>query len=108
MLLLLASIAFVSSQLVYVKEKVEAIPFISLAMLGVQIIGYGLPPVMNIEILFKWKEYYYPESRSIRMGLEMLDCIMKFLLLVVFVLTLGLCQKVWEGNPVSSRISLYL
>lgn len=50
-LLLLASIAFVSSQLVYVKEKVEAIPFISLAMLGVQIIGYGLPPVMNMEIL---------------------------------------------------------
>ncbi|KAL8099001.1 hypothetical protein AgCh_031634 [Apium graveolens] len=100
--ILLSTIAFILRQLYYVDQKVEAIHIISLVMLGIQITGYTLPLVMNTEIFFKWKEYQYPESRVINSGkslwLERLDCALKCLLLVAFILTLRLFQKVWDSR----------
>ncbi|KAK1360132.1 hypothetical protein POM88_044606 [Heracleum sosnowskyi] len=99
---LLSTVAFVLRQLYYVDQKVEAIHIISLVMLGIQMTGYTLPLVMNTEIFFKWKECQYHESRIIKSGknlwLERLDCALKCLLLVAFILTLRLFQKVWDSR----------
>lgn len=101
-LMLLASIACVFGQLFYVNNKVDVIPFISLAMLGIQILGYVLPLITNAAILFKWKEYQYPESQIPRSGkntqFQILEYSMKFLVMVAFVLTLRLYQGVMKSR----------
>ncbi|WOH05557.1 hypothetical protein DCAR_0624976 [Daucus carota subsp. sativus] len=107
MVALLSSIAIVLRQLYYVDQKVDAVHFISLVMLGIQITGYTLPLVMNTEILFKWKAYQYPESRIINSGkslwVERLDCALKCLVLVAFTLTFRLFQKVWDSLKVPRK-----
>ncbi|KAA8541861.1 hypothetical protein F0562_023013 [Nyssa sinensis] len=67
-LMLLASIACVQSQLFYIRKKADVIPFISLVMLGVQALGFSLPIITDATILFRWKEYEHPETRSLRVG----------------------------------------
>ncbi|KAK4361962.1 hypothetical protein RND71_017203 [Anisodus tanguticus] len=41
------------SQLLYIRDNAESVPYISLAMLGVQALGYGLPLITSAEALFK-------------------------------------------------------
>ncbi|XP_028074037.1 uncharacterized protein LOC114276452 [Camellia sinensis] len=55
-LMLLVSVAITLSQLFYMKKNVEAIPYISLVMLAIQVLEYSLPLISNSEILFKSKE----------------------------------------------------
>ncbi|KAK9266278.1 hypothetical protein L1049_001799 [Liquidambar formosana] len=101
-LVLSASISCILSQLLYVKKKADVIPFMSLVMLGSQALVYGIPLITNTVILFKWKEFqnhqYLPHGFGKIMWFRVLDCTMKFLLLVTFVLTLRLCQKVWKSR----------
>ncbi|KAA8541860.1 hypothetical protein F0562_023012 [Nyssa sinensis] len=106
-LVLLASICCILSQLFYVKKKGDVIPFMSLVMLGFQILGYGFPLIMNTDILFKWKEYHYTANRYYLVGKGMwfriIDCITKSLLLVAFVLTFRLYQKVSKSRQLKDK-----
>lgn len=66
-------------------------------MLGFQAFGYVLPLIMDGAILFKWKEFLYSIKLADfgkTMWFQVLDCTLKFLSLIAFVLTLRLCQKV--------------
>ena len=123
MLVLSASIACIYSQLFFIEKKVDAIPFISLAMLGIQALGYVLPLITDGAILFKWKEFQYSHN-LLDVGkptwFQVVDCTLKFLSLIAFVLTLRLCQKVkkarlklltsqpinWKHNPSDKLVFL--
>ena len=101
MLVLSASIACILCQLFFMEKKVDAIPFISLTMLGVQAPGYVLPLVTDGAILFKWKKFQYSDNlldSGKTMWLQVFDCTLKFLSLTSFVLTLRLCQKVTKAR----------
>uniref|UniRef100_A0A2P2IRG4 RING-type E3 ubiquitin transferase n=1 Tax=Rhizophora mucronata TaxID=61149 RepID=A0A2P2IRG4_RHIMU len=96
------AIACISSQLFYIKHDVDSVPFISLVMLGVQAVGYSLPLITGAEALFKRMSSEPSEMSSY--GLETnqwfhaIDYTVKFLVLVSFLLTLRLCQKVWKSR----------
>lgn len=101
-LILLGSLSCLLSQVIYTEKKANTIPFVSLVMLSVQVLGYGLPLVIDTPVLFKWKEYHHRYSRLLRGGktlwFQMLDLLIKSLLLILFVLTLRLFQKVWKSR----------
>lgn len=101
MLVLSASTVCILSQLFFMEKKVDAIPFISLAMLSVQALGYVLPLVTDGAILFKWKKFQYSDNlldSGKTMWFQVLECTLKFLSLTAFVLTLRLCQKVTKAR----------
>jgi hypothetical protein len=106
--LLSATLAAVLSQLRYLKLHADVAPYISLAMLGVQALGYGLPLVTGIEVIlarvtlrlsgsddataaFSNSSYY-----MLGMGrlCQTIDQVAKVLSLCALVLTLRLGQKV--------------
>ncbi|KAF3450818.1 hypothetical protein FNV43_RR06907 [Rhamnella rubrinervis] len=95
------AIACISSQLFHIKYNPDSVPFISLVMLGVQAIGYSLPLVTGAEALFKkkasesYESSYYLENNQ---WFHILDYTVKLLVLVSFLLTLRLCQKVWKSR----------
>ncbi|KAK4726613.1 hypothetical protein R3W88_031530 [Solanum pinnatisectum] len=102
---LLTSAACLLSQLYYVERNIDATPLISAVMLGIQLLGYGVPLVMDTPILFAWKEYLYPQSRSLHTGTtnNQFQFMMKLLLLIIFVLTLKLFQKVWDSRNITPK-----
>ncbi|XP_021298677.1 uncharacterized protein LOC110427465 isoform X1 [Herrania umbratica] len=96
------AIACISSQLVYLKQNLDSAPFISLVMLGVQALGYSLPLITGAEALFKREasDSYEIQSYDLEKSqwLNMIDYTVKLLVLVMFLLTLRLCQKVWKSR----------
>ncbi|KAE8696103.1 pleiotropic drug resistance protein 1-like [Hibiscus syriacus] len=108
------AIACISSQLFYLKQDVDSSPFISLVMLGVQAFGYSLPLITGAEALFKREasDSYAMQSYDLEKSrwLSLIDYTVKLLVLVMFLLTLRLCQKVWKsrirllsGSPLESH-----
>lgn len=100
-LTLSVAIACVLSQLFYIKDNDESVPYISLVMLGVQALGYSLPLITGAEALFKRASKSY-ESTSYDLEnsqwIRAIDYTVKLLVLVTFSLTLRLCQKVWRSR----------
>ncbi|XVF24876.1 hypothetical protein REPUB_Repub13aG0165100 [Reevesia pubescens] len=96
------AIACILSQLFYLKQNVDSSPFISLVMLGVQALGYSLPLITGAEALFKREASDSYEMRSYDLEksqwLNLVDYTVKLLVLVMFLLTLRLCQKVWKSR----------
>ncbi|GMI78070.1 hypothetical protein like AT1G52780 [Hibiscus trionum] len=96
------AIACISSQLFYLKQDVDSSPFISLVMLGVQALGYSLPLITGAEALFKREasDSYETQSYDLEKSqwLSLIDYTVKLLVLVMFLLTLRLCQKVWKSR----------
>lgn len=97
------AISFVMSQLFYIKHDVDSVPFISLVMLGVQVLGFGLPLITGAEALFKGEassgsDEMSPYNLERSQWISMIDYTVKLLLLVMFLLTLRLCQKVWKSR----------
>ncbi|KAK8595093.1 hypothetical protein V6N13_016000 [Hibiscus sabdariffa] len=96
------AIACISSQLFYLKQDVDSSPFISLVMLGVQALGYSLPLITGAEALFKREasDSYEMQSYDLEKSqwLSLIDYTVKLLVLVMFLLTLRLCQKVWKSR----------
>lgn len=95
------AIACILSQLFYIKHDSDSVPFISLVMLGVQALGYSIPLITGAEALFKRKTH---ESYEMTYDLQknqwfyVIDYAVKLLVLVSFLLTLRLCQKVWKSR----------
>lgn len=105
-LLLLSSVFCLLSQVLYTEKKANAVPGISLVMLTIQVLGYGLPLIMDKPVLFKCKEYHH--SGLFRGGekslwLQMLDLLIKSLLLILLVLTLRLFQKIWKSRETKNN-----
>ncbi|XP_073296857.1 uncharacterized protein [Primulina huaijiensis] len=96
------AIAWILSQLFYIKDNVALVPFISLVMLGVQALGYSFPLITGAEALFKktttdFSNYQSYELRK-SLSITIIDYSVKLLVLVAFSLTLRLCQKVWRSR----------
>ncbi|CAM0906462.1 unnamed protein product [Alopecurus aequalis] len=106
--LLSATIAAALSQLRYLKSHADVAPYISLVMLGVQALGYGMPLVTGIEAILaratlrssgddatapssaRTPYYMFDTGRLC----ETIEQVVKVLSLCAFVLTLRLGQKV--------------
>ncbi|KAK6912140.1 Protein of unknown function DUF2921 [Dillenia turbinata] len=90
------------TQLFYIRGDAESVPFISLVMLGVQAIGYGIPLVTDAEALFKKmsSESYQTQSYDLQRNhwLQLMDYSVKLLVLLCFLVTLRLLQKVWKSR----------
>ncbi|ERM97083.1 hypothetical protein AMTRI_Chr05g63980 [Amborella trichopoda] len=93
-------ISCILSQLFYIRDKAEVVPFISLMMLGVQALGYSIPLITGAEALFErvtsepYDERYMENYR----WFNVIDYAIKMLVLVAFLLTLRLGQKVWKAR----------
>ncbi|XP_042490286.1 uncharacterized protein LOC122070222 [Macadamia integrifolia] len=101
-LTLSVAIACILSQLFYIREKIEAVPYISLVMLAVQALGYSIPLITGAEALFRkmGSESYERPSYDLEKNqwFHVIDYTVKLLVLVAFLLTLRLCQKVWKSR----------
>ncbi|XAR50594.1 hypothetical protein NMG60_11004954 [Bertholletia excelsa] len=96
------AIAFISSQLFYIRNNLDSVPYISLVMLGIEALGYSVPLITGAEAIFKRmaSEAYESQTYDLETSrwLEIVDYIVKLLVLVSFSLTLRLCQKVWKSR----------
>ncbi|WCJ38164.1 hypothetical protein M5689_019238 [Euphorbia peplus] len=96
------AIACILSQLFYIKNDSGSVPFVSLVMLGVQALGYSLPLITGAEALFKRvsSESYETSSYDLEKSqwMHVIDYTVKLLVMVSFLLTLRLCQKVWKSR----------
>ncbi|KAJ4951574.1 hypothetical protein NE237_028406 [Protea cynaroides] len=96
------AISCILSQLFYIREKLDAVPYISLVMLGVQALGYSIPLITGAEALFRQmaSESYESPSYDLEKNqwFHVIDYTVKILILVAFLLTLRLCQKVWKSR----------
>lgn len=96
------AIACILSQLFYIRNGVDSVPYISLVMLGVQALGYSLPLVTGAEALFNRvaSESYGSPSYDLEKNqwFRVIDYTVKFLILVSFLLTIRLWQKVWKSR----------
>lgn len=99
------SIGCITSQLFYFGTSTDSVPFVSLVMLGVQAIGYSLPLITGAEALFKRKASasgtaYEKPSYDLQRSqwFNVIDYTVKLLVMVCFLLTLRLCQKVWKSR----------
>ncbi|XP_071742538.1 uncharacterized protein [Rutidosis leptorrhynchoides] len=98
-LTLSVAIGCILSQLFYIKENSDSSPFVSIVMLAVQSVGYGIPLVTGAEAIFK-KSKSYEESSVLGKSqmIQVIDYTVKILVLVSFSLTLRLYQKVWRAR----------
>lgn len=105
------AIGFISSQLFYIKDSVDSIPYISLVMLGVQALGYSIPLITDAEALFKKKasESFGVSSTDLQssMWLHVIDYTVKLSLIIALLLTLRLFQKVWKSRQRSLSRALH-
>ncbi|KAL2927329.1 Serine/threonine-protein kinase gad8 [Bienertia sinuspersici] len=104
-LTLSVAIACILSQLYYTKHALDSLPYMSLVMLGSQVIGYALPLVIGVQTLSRNNNLEDSESSSYDLErsqwIKVIDYVVKLLVLACLVLTLRLCQKVW-----SSRVTI--
>lgn len=98
------SIGCITSQLFYIRRNTDSVPFVSLVMLGVQALGYSLPLITGAEALFKRKAAsattYETPSYDLQRSewFNVIDYTVKLLVMLCFLLTLRLCQKVWKSR----------
>ncbi|GJU36461.1 nucleolar protein [Tanacetum coccineum] len=93
-------IFLIFSELFYIKEKLDSVPYISIVMLAVQAVGYGIPLVTGAEALFKKSKSYEEDSSVLQKSqmIQVIDYTVKILVLVSFSLTLRIYQKVWRSR----------
>lgn len=98
------AIACIGSQLYYIRGKSTVLPYISVAMLAVQALGYSIPLITGAEALFEKitseRDSDEPPSYNIEKNqwYWALDYLVKILVMFAFLLTLRLGQKVWKSR----------
>lgn len=96
------AIACLLSQIFYIRDNAESVPYISLVMLGIQALGYSIPLITGAEAFFEKMASESYESSSYELDrsqwIRTIEYTVKFLVLVAFSLTLRLCQKVWKSR----------
>ncbi|KAH0457688.1 hypothetical protein IEQ34_013003 [Dendrobium chrysotoxum] len=95
-------IACILSQLFYIRDSSSVLPYISLIMLGVQALGYSIPLITGAETLFARIAYdsYETPSQGFEKNqqFQIIDYMVKILVLSAFLLTVRLGQKVWKSR----------
>ncbi|KAF3673899.1 putative katanin p60 ATPase-containing subunit A1-like [Capsicum annuum] len=90
------------SQLFYIRDNAESVPYVSLAMLGVQALGFSLPLITGAEALFKMMGAEINETPSDDLDssqwIRVIDYTVKVLVLVSFLAIARLSQKVWRSR----------
>ncbi|GAU13807.1 hypothetical protein TSUD_261340 [Trifolium subterraneum] len=102
-LTLTMAVGCILSQLFYIKNDVDSLPYVSLVVLGVQSLGYSIPLITGAEALFKRmvsESYDVSSSGTLENSewLHIIDYTVKLLLIVSLLLTLRLFQKVWKSR----------
>lgn len=97
------AITSILSQLFYFRHNLDSVPFVSLVMLGVQALGYSIPLITGAEALFKKTDsesYEMSQFNTLEKSqwIQVIDYTVKLLVLVSFLLTLRLCQKVYKSR----------
>lgn len=96
------AIAWILTQLFYIKDNADLVPFISLVMLGVQALAYSFPLITGAEALFRKAATDFRDDQSYELrnslSITIIDYLVKLQVLVAFSLTLKLCQKVWRSR----------
>ncbi|GAV69183.1 DUF2921 domain-containing protein [Cephalotus follicularis] len=96
------AIACMFSQLFYFKHNAGSIPFMSLVMLGVQALGYSIPLITGAEAVFKraGSESYETPAYNLEKNewFQVIGYTVKLLVMVSFLLTLRLFQRVWKSR----------
>ncbi|KAL7140016.1 hypothetical protein ABFS83_09G092400 [Erythranthe nasuta] len=92
------AIVCISSQLFYVRGNIVNVPYVSLVMLGVQAISYGLPLITGAEALFGKIAKTGFEDLQKGQPFHIIDYMVKLLVLIAFLSTMRLCQKVWKSR----------
>ncbi|CDP05624.1 unnamed protein product [Coffea canephora] len=96
-LMITASIALISSQLLYMKKNIDGIPYISVAMLSLQCLGYVYPVLSNTKFLLQEKECQFPYGLlGYDQLLTLLDYTAKLLVSTALVMTATLMRRVTE------------
>eukprot|EP01018_Ginkgo_biloba_P002570 Gb_33729 [translate_table: standard] len=92
-------IASILSQLAYIRRYRDATPYISLVMLGVQAVGYSIHLITGTETLFAGSKLDTNDS-VIKEGIgqHTVGYMIKVLLLISFLLTIRLGQKIWKSR----------
>ncbi|KAI4303100.1 hypothetical protein MLD38_038770 [Melastoma candidum] len=94
------------SQLLYMNSDGDSAPYVSVVMLGIQALGYSLPLIIGAEAVFKkissrksvdLSTYSLEKSQWI----DDIDYVVKFLVLVGFLLTLRIIQGVKKSRSKS-------
>jgi hypothetical protein len=96
--MLSATIAATISQLRYIKSHADVAPYISLAMLGVQALGYSATLVTDAKMLPAWPSQRYGRPYPHHLGWNILECSVKALTLAALAVTARLAQKVWRSR----------
>lgn len=96
------AISCILSQLYYIKHNVDSVAYVSLVMLGVQAVGYSLTLITGAEAVFKRAASESKEVSSFNLErsqwIHVIDYTVKLLVMVSFLLTLRLLQKVWKSR----------
>eukprot|EP01018_Ginkgo_biloba_P002571 Gb_04948 [translate_table: standard] len=92
-------IASILSQLAYTRRYRDATPYISLVMLGVQAVGYIIHLITATETLFAGSTLDTNDS-VIKEGIgqHTVGYMIEVLLLIAFLLTIRLGQKIWKSR----------
>ncbi|GAB2250199.1 hypothetical protein Droror1_Dr00013558 [Drosera rotundifolia] len=105
LLLLTLSVAvfIIGSQLLHIRKtsEVDSVPYMSLVMLGVQVVGYGISLILDAEAYLSKNSKSYDQSPymvSQSPELRTVDYTVQSLVLICFLLTLRLFQRVWESR----------
>ncbi|KAL6858900.1 hypothetical protein ACP4OV_017902 [Aristida adscensionis] len=100
--MLSAAVAATVSQLRHVKSNPDVAPFVSLAMLGAQALGYGATLVTDARMLPAWPSHRHMSYRGyLRWDM---DCSVKALALAALLLTARLAHKVRRARARSPRV----
>ncbi|XP_023762149.1 uncharacterized protein LOC111910542 [Lactuca sativa] len=91
----LIGICCILSQLFYIKQNLDSVHYVSLVMIAIQALGYVFPLVTGVESLVDLNESTSTYTTNQR--IQVIDYMFKkILVLVSFLLTLRLYQKVWR------------
>ncbi|GMH17673.1 hypothetical protein Nepgr_019514 [Nepenthes gracilis] len=97
-LALSVAVACILSQLFYIRSAVDSVPYISLAMLSIHVLGYSLPLITDVEALIKRKRSESSYNLENHQLIPVVDYMTKLLVLVCVILTLRVFQKVWKSR----------
>ncbi|CAK9154435.1 unnamed protein product [Ilex paraguariensis] len=101
-LMITVAILCTLSQSRHSENEGHSTAYMSLVMVGIHSLGYGIPLITGDEVLFRWKELSPNNSQTYDFGkfqrFQVLDCSIKILLLVALLLTTKLLQKIWESR----------
>nr|XP_043619596.1 uncharacterized protein LOC122591389 [Erigeron canadensis] len=101
-------IAHILNQMKHMKKSSESVPYISLLMLALWIIGYGITLIYSKEVIIKSSESQHYMNRpydhqSYKRYLDILDYLARFLILVTMILMARIGQTVLKSRKVLSE-----